>query len=104
MMEPSVCLTAVLQLLFWSLSIILTLFFIITLVPGLEMLCMNMVRALGCVHIVIIPSITRFETGKNLTLLAAAVLFVVLQADAIDKKQTQSDNFKFRHPVVFSYN
>ena len=50
-----------------SLTIILTLFFVIKLVPGFQMLCMNMVRTLGCVHIVIIPSITRFQTGKNLT-------------------------------------
>jgi len=53
--------------LFWSLSIILTLFFIITLVPGLKILCMKFVKTVGGVHIVIIPSMTGFQTGKNLT-------------------------------------
>ena len=103
-MEPSVCLTAVC----YNSCFVLVHNFDFVLYnnigPGLKMLCMNMVRTLGCVRIVIVPSITRFQTGKNLTLLAAPVLFVVLQADAIDKKPTQTDNFKFRHPVVFSYN
>jgi len=34
----------------------------------------------------------------------ATLLFLVLQADAVDKQQTLSDNFKVRHPVLFLYN
>ena len=40
----------------------------------LEILCVNFVRTVGSVHIVIIPSITEFQSGKNLTLQAATVL------------------------------
>jgi len=35
---------------------------------------MNFVRTVGGVHIVIIPSITEFQSGKNLTVQAATVL------------------------------
>ena len=66
----------------------MTLFFIITLGPGLKILCMKFVRTAGSVHVVIIPSITVFQTGKNLTVYAATVLFLVLQVDASDKQQT----------------
>jgi len=48
-------------------SVILTLFCIITLGPGLKILCMNCVQTVGSVRIVIIPSITGFQTGENLT-------------------------------------
>jgi hypothetical protein len=65
---------------------------------------MNFVRTVDSVHVVIIPSITGFQTSKSLTVYAATVLFLVLQADAIDKQQTLSDNFKVRHPVLFLYN
>jgi hypothetical protein len=67
-------------------------------------LCMKFVRTVGSVHVVIIPSITAFQTDKNLTVYTATVLFLVLQDDASDKQQTMSDNFKVRHPFVFSYN
>jgi short-subunit dehydrogenase len=58
----------------------------------------------GSVQIVIVPSITGFQTGKNLSVYVATVLFLVLQADGVDKQQMVSDSFKVRHPVVFSYN
>jgi len=35
---------------------------------------MNFVRTVGIVHSVIIPSITEFQSGKNLTVQAATVL------------------------------
>ena len=78
--------------------------FIITISPGLKILCMNFVSTVVSVHVVIIPSMTGFQTGKSLTVYAATVLFLILQADAIDKQQTLSDNFKVRHPVLFLYN
>ena len=62
---------------------------------------MKFVNAVGNVHVVIIPSIGGFPTGKNLTLFAATVFFLVLQADIIDRQQTLADSFKVRHPVVF---
>jgi hypothetical protein len=65
---------------------------------------MKFVRTVGSVHIVIIPSNTGFQTGKNLTVYAATVPFLVLQDDACDKQQTLSGDFKVRHPFVFSYN
>jgi len=65
---------------------------------------MKFVRTVDSVHVVIIPSVTGFQTGKSLTVYAATVLFLILQADAIDKQQTLSDNFKVRHPVLFLYN
>jgi short-subunit dehydrogenase len=70
----------------------------------LKILCKNCVRTVGSVHVVIVPSITGFQIGKNLSVYTATVLFLVLQADAIDKQQMVSDSFKVRHPVVFSYN
>jgi len=39
----------------------------ITLGPGLKILCMNFVRTVDSVHVLIIPSITGFQTGQNLT-------------------------------------
>jgi hypothetical protein len=48
---------------------------IITLGPGLEILCMNVVRTVGGVHILIVPSIMGFHTGKNLTAQAASILW-----------------------------
>ena len=72
----------------------MTLFSIITLGPGLKILCMKFVRTVGSVHVVIIPSIRGFQTGKNPTVYTVTVLFLVLQADAIDKQQTLSDNLK----------
>jgi short-subunit dehydrogenase len=59
---------------------------------------------MGTVHIVIIPSITGLKIGNNLTVYTATVVFLVLQADAIDKLQTLSDSLKFSYPVLFSYN
>jgi len=47
---------------------------------------MKIVRAVGSEHIVIIPFMIGFQTGKNLTVYAAIVLFRVLQADASDKQ------------------
>lgn len=47
---------------------------------------MNFMRTVDSVYIVSIPSITGFQTGKNLTVYAAIVLFRVLQADASDKQ------------------
>jgi hypothetical protein len=35
--------------------------------PGLKILCMNFVRTVDSVHIVIIPCITRFQTVEDLT-------------------------------------
>jgi hypothetical protein len=63
-------------------SIILTLFFITMLSPGLKILCMNFVRTVGNVQFVIIP----IQTAT------------VLQADTSENRQTLSDNF--RHPLV----
>jgi hypothetical protein len=40
----------------------------------LKILCVNFVRTVGSVHIVIIPSITQFQSGKNLTVQAATAL------------------------------
>jgi short-subunit dehydrogenase len=71
-------------------SIILTLFFIFTLGPGLKILCMNCVRTVGSVHVVIVPSIIGFQTGEYFSVYVATVLFLVLQADAIDKQQMVS--------------
>jgi hypothetical protein len=65
---------------------------------------MKFVRTVDSVHIVIIPSNTVFQIGKNVTVYAATVLFLVLQDDACDKQQTLSGNFKVRYPFVFSYN
>jgi hypothetical protein len=47
--------------------------------------CINFLRTVDSVHIAIIPSMTGFQTGKNRSVYAAIVLFLVLQADAIDK-------------------
>jgi hypothetical protein len=41
-------------------------FLIIALDPGLKILCMNLFRTVDSVHIVIIPSIIEFQTGKYL--------------------------------------
>jgi hypothetical protein len=60
----------------------------ITLGPCLKILCMKfmkIVRAVGGEHIVIIPFMRGFQTGKDLTMYPAIVLFCVLQADASDK-------------------
>ena len=65
--------------------------FVITLGPGLKILCPNVLRRAGSVRIVIIPSMTGFQTSKNLTVCAAIV-------------QTLSGNAQVRHRVVFSYN
>jgi len=46
------------------------------------------VRTVGSVHIMIIPSITGFQTGKNFTMYSVTVMFLVLQADASDKQLT----------------
>jgi hypothetical protein len=70
----------------------------------LKIVCMNFVRTVGRVHIVIIPSITQFQSGKNLTVQAATVLLYCCTADTGDRQQTVSDNFKVTHPVVFCYN
>jgi len=47
---------------------------------------MKFVRAVGSECIVIIPLMKGFQTGKNLTVYAAIVLFRVLQADASVKQ------------------
>jgi hypothetical protein len=60
----------------------------ITLVPSLKILCtkfLKFVRTVGSEHIVIIPIIRGFQTGKNLNVYAAIVLFCVLLVDASDK-------------------
>jgi hypothetical protein len=54
---------------------------------------MNFVRTVGSVPIVITQFQSANSNGTD-----------VLQADTSDKQQTLSDNFKVRHPVVFSYN
>jgi len=41
---------------------------------NLKILCVNFVRTIGNVHIVIIPSITQFQSVNNLTVQAATVL------------------------------
>jgi len=43
--------------------------------PGLKILCMEFVRTVGSVHIVIIPSITGFQTGKYLTVTGNCTLY-----------------------------
>jgi len=58
----------------------------ITLGPCLKILFMKFVRAVGSECIVIIPLMKGFQTGKNLTVYAAIVLFRVLQADASVKQ------------------
>jgi len=82
----------------------LTLFFVIALGPGLKILCVNFVRTVGSVHILIIPSVTQFQSGNNLTVQTATVLLYCCTADTGDRQQTVSDNFKVGHPVVFCYN
>ena len=67
MKEPSVCLTAVCYNCCFGPVHNFGFVFNNKIRSGLEMLCMNMVMTLGCVHIVIIPSMTGFQTGKNLT-------------------------------------
>jgi len=42
--------------------------FMITIGPGLKILYMKFVRTVDIVHIVIIPSLSGFQTGKNLTM------------------------------------
>jgi hypothetical protein len=87
--EPSVCLTVV----FYNIKFFGALlhnfdfvFFIITFGPGLKILCMTFVRTVGGVHIVMIPSVTGFQTGNNLTVYKATVLFqMILRAQCIFK-------------------
>jgi len=47
---------------------------------------MTFVRTVGAVHIVMIPSVTGFQTGNNLTVYKATVLFqMILRAQCIFK-------------------
>jgi len=50
---------------------------------------MNFVRTVGSVHIVIIPSITQFQSGKNLTVQAATVVLYCKLILVTSSKQCQ---------------
>jgi hypothetical protein len=54
----------------------------------LKILSMKFVRTVSSVHIVIIPCITEFPSGKNLTVQAATVLLYCCTADTGDRQQT----------------
>jgi len=55
----------------------------------LKILCVNFVRTISKVHIVIIPSITQFQSGKNLTVQAANVLLYCRLILVTGSKQCQ---------------
>jgi hypothetical protein len=85
MIEPSVCLTVVFyNINFWGALFQNFDFFIISLGPGLKILCMTFVKTVVGVHILMIPSMSGFQTGKHLTVYKATVLFqMILRAQCI---------------------
>jgi len=55
----------------------------------LKILCVNFVRTVSSVHIVIIPSVTQFPSDNNLTVQAATVLLYCRLILVTGSKQCQ---------------